>query len=144
MRRILIVGAGQSGLQLGLCLLQHDYDVTIMTARTATELASGRAVSVQLLTSDQVDLEQVGSETIEGLATTKYKFVMKDGSAGGFLWYTREGIPVKMDLISKSGGRNSRITVTLENVQVGEQDPSLFELPAGYTALPGGMINMRR
>ena len=57
MRRILIVGAGQSGLQLGLCLLQHDYDVTIMTARTATELASGRAVSVQLLTSDQVDLE---------------------------------------------------------------------------------------
>ena len=52
MRRILIVGAGQSGLQLGLCLLQHDYDVTIMTARTATELASGRAVSVQLLTSD--------------------------------------------------------------------------------------------
>jgi hypothetical protein len=93
---------------------------------------------------DQVDLEQVGTETIEGLATTKYKFVMKDGSAGGFLWYTRDGIPVKMDLLSKSGRRNSRITVTLENVQVGEQDPSLFELPAGYTQLPGGMINLRR
>ncbi|UPT22435.1 FAD-binding oxidoreductase [Thermobifida alba] len=58
MRRILIVGAGQAGLQLGLGLLQHDYDVTIMTARTAQEVASGRAVSVQLLTSDQLDLER--------------------------------------------------------------------------------------
>ncbi len=69
MRRILIVGAGQSGLQLGLCLLQHDYDVTIMTARTASELASGRAVSVQLLTSDQLDLERAyGLDLWEGKA----------------------------------------------------------------------------
>ena len=29
MRKILIVGAGQAGLQLGLCLLAHGYEVTI-------------------------------------------------------------------------------------------------------------------
>lgn len=49
MRRVLIVGGGQSGLQLALSLVAHDYDVTLMTARDPDELYDGRAVSVQLL-----------------------------------------------------------------------------------------------
>ncbi len=52
MRRILIVGGGQSGLQLALSLLEYDYDVTVMTVRTADELFDGRAVSVQILYDD--------------------------------------------------------------------------------------------
>lgn len=87
---------------------------------------------------DQVDLEVVGSDTVSGLAATKYKFVSRDGTAGGFLWYTDEGIPVKMDLLSKSGRKKTRMTVTLEDVQIGTQDPAVFELPAGYAQLPGG------
>ncbi|MDS1272094.1 styrene monooxygenase/indole monooxygenase family protein [Lipingzhangella sp. LS1_29] len=47
MRRILIVGGGQAGLQLALGLQHHDYDVTLMTARTSDELRTGRAVSFQ-------------------------------------------------------------------------------------------------
>ena len=88
--------------------------------------------------SDQVDLEAVGSETISGVATTKYKFVTTDRSSGGFLWYSAEGIPVKMDVLSKSGGDKSRTTVTLHNIQVGPQDRTAFEVPAGFTKLPGG------
>lgn len=87
---------------------------------------------------DQVELELVGSETVSGLETTKYKFVSKDRSAGGFLWYTAEGIPAKMDVLSKSGRRNSRMTVTLEDIRIGTQDPAVFELPAGFSRLPGG------
>ena len=34
MRKVLIVGAGQSGLQLALGLRAKDYDVTVMSART--------------------------------------------------------------------------------------------------------------
>ncbi|MDA8372287.1 MAG: FAD-binding oxidoreductase [Nocardiopsaceae bacterium] len=49
MRRVLIVGGGQSGLQLALCLLEHDYDVTLMTVHNASELYAGRAVSAQIL-----------------------------------------------------------------------------------------------
>lgn len=49
MRKILIVGAGQAGLQLGLGLLQHGYDVTIMSARTPEELRGGRVMSTQLI-----------------------------------------------------------------------------------------------
>lgn len=49
MRRILIVGAGQSGLQLGLCLLAEGYQVTIMSARTPEEIRSGWVMSTQAM-----------------------------------------------------------------------------------------------
>jgi flavin-dependent dehydrogenase len=48
-RKILIVGAGQSGLQLALGLQQHDYDVTVMSARTAEEIRNGRVMSTQAM-----------------------------------------------------------------------------------------------
>lgn len=85
---------------------------------------------------DQVEITEVGTETVEGFASTKYKMMMKDGSAGGFIWVTQEGIPVKMDLLSKSGREKSRITMTLKNLTIGSQDPQLFELPADYAAMP--------
>jgi Domain of unknown function (DUF4412) len=86
--------------------------------------------------NEQVEITEVGSETIEGHTATKYKMLMKDGSAGGFIWITTDGIPVKMDMLSKSGRDKSRITMTLKNIQIGAQDPQLFEIPAGYTAMP--------
>ncbi|HEY2674702.1 MAG TPA: styrene monooxygenase/indole monooxygenase family protein [Rugosimonospora sp.] len=47
MRKILIVGAGQSGLQLGLSLLAEGYEVTIMSARTPDEIRHGWVMSTQ-------------------------------------------------------------------------------------------------
>jgi hypothetical protein len=47
MRRILIVGAGQSGLQLGLMLQAEGYQVTIMSARTPDEIRGGWPTSTQ-------------------------------------------------------------------------------------------------
>jgi hypothetical protein len=85
---------------------------------------------------DQVEITVVGTETVEGFESTKYKMLMKDGSAGGFIWITQHGIPVKMDMLSKSGRDKTRITMTLKNLQIGTQDPQLFEIPAGYTAMP--------
>jgi NADH dehydrogenase FAD-containing subunit len=47
-RRILVVGAGQSGLQLTLSLLaEEDYDVTLITARTADDIRTGAPLSTQ-------------------------------------------------------------------------------------------------
>jgi Domain of unknown function (DUF4412) len=85
---------------------------------------------------DQVEITEVGSDTVEGHGTTKYKMLMKDGSAGGFIWITAEGIAVKMDMLSKADGEKTRITMTLRNLQIGAQDPQLFELPAGYSKMP--------
>jgi hypothetical protein len=48
-RKILIVGAGQSGLQLAHGLLQNGYEVTLMSARTAQEIRAGRVMSTQAM-----------------------------------------------------------------------------------------------
>ncbi len=90
---------------------------------------------------EQTELELVGRETVSGQDTNKYKFVAKDKSSGGFLWYTDSGIPVKMDALSKSGGKSERMTVTLENITIGTQDPALFEVPSGYTELRSGGLS---
>jgi len=83
-----------------------------------------------------VEATIVGTEVIEGRQTTKYRLMMKDGSAGGFMWFTSEGIAVKMDLLQKESGRKTRMTLTLKNLEIGAQDPALFEVPAGYSPMP--------
>lgn len=86
---------------------------------------------------DDVTIEKVGVETVEGHSATKYKMLMRDKSAGGFMWFTDDGIPIKMDMLSKDGNQKSRITMTLRNLKTGKQDASLFELPSGYSKMPG-------
>ncbi|MFI6700681.1 styrene monooxygenase/indole monooxygenase family protein [Streptomyces sp. NPDC050509] len=49
MRKILVVGAGQSGLQLALGLQSRGYEVTLMSNRTADEIRSGRIMSTQAM-----------------------------------------------------------------------------------------------
>ncbi|MFJ2193982.1 styrene monooxygenase/indole monooxygenase family protein [Kitasatospora sp. NPDC087861] len=49
MRRVLIVGAGQAGLQLALGLQAHGYDVTVMTDRDADAVRGGRVLSTQCM-----------------------------------------------------------------------------------------------
>ncbi|CAO5228615.1 styrene monooxygenase/indole monooxygenase family protein [Frankia sp. AgKG'84/4] len=58
MRKILIVGAGQSGLQLALTLREHDYDVTLMSARTPAEIRTGRVMSTQAMFHTALQLER--------------------------------------------------------------------------------------
>jgi hypothetical protein len=92
--------------------------------------------------ADEVEITEVGAESVEGFDATKYKLVLKNGSAGGFIWITKDGIPVKMDMLTKDGRSKSRMTVTLKNLSIGPQDPQLFELPSGYSAMPsmGGFV----
>lgn len=94
-----------------------------------------------------VEQSEVGQETINGIKTTKSKVVAvkKDGSGkfGGFFWTTKEGITVKMDMLSKEGDKKMRMTSELTNLKLEKQDPALFEIPVGYTkndmgALMGG------
>ncbi|WP_336984001.1 styrene monooxygenase/indole monooxygenase family protein [Acinetobacter soli] len=49
MRNVAIVGAGQSGLQLGLSLLETGYTVTIVTNRTADDIRQGKVMSSQCM-----------------------------------------------------------------------------------------------
>ena len=115
--------------QLGYMLMPMQKMYQQMDFAKAQAQSGGQA-------ADQVDITEAGTETIEGQSTTKYKLIMKDGSAGGFMWFTKEGIMVKMDSIVKNGRDKSRVTITLRNLKIGAQDASLFEVPAGYNAMP--------
>jgi hypothetical protein len=116
------------------------------TQRMYQEMDMKRALKQTGAPVDVAQITEVGRETVNGYATTKYKLVMKDGSAGGFMWFTDEGIAIKMDMLSKEGGRKQRITVTLADLQIGEQDPQLFEVPNGFNKLPsfGGVFGGMR
>jgi hypothetical protein len=94
--------------------------------------------------------EIVGEETVDGVKTTKSKVIMSDDKGnkfGGFMWATKDGIQIKMDAISvdASKGAKMRMKMELKNLQIGKQDPKLFEIPAGYTKMnmggfgPGGI-----
>ena len=48
-RRIVIVGGGQAGLQLGIGLLDNGYDVEVVQNRTAEQIRDGRVLSSQCM-----------------------------------------------------------------------------------------------
>jgi hypothetical protein len=58
MRKILIVGAGQAGLQLALGLQAEGYDVTVMSARTPEEIRGGRVMSTQGMFGPALQIER--------------------------------------------------------------------------------------
>ncbi|MGH3280823.1 MAG: styrene monooxygenase/indole monooxygenase family protein [Trebonia sp.] len=58
MRKILIVGAGQAGLQLALSLQAEGYDVTLMSARTPDEIRNGWPTSTQVMMYRALDRER--------------------------------------------------------------------------------------
>ena len=76
----------------------------------------------------------VGEEPVNGIPTTKYKAVatQSDGrTLSGYVWSTKEGITVKMDLVS-DGTPATHLVMEYKNLQIGKQTPSLFEIPSGY------------
>lgn len=85
----------------------------------------------------------VGKEIISGMETDKYKMdcIDKDGNTTkGFLWVIANGqLPVKMDftLTNKAGRKLKHMLIEVRNIKFAKQDPSLFEVPKGYSKIPG-------
>ena len=57
-RRIAIVGAGQSGLQLALGLVDAGYEVTLVSNRTGDEMRAGRVQSSQCMFASALETER--------------------------------------------------------------------------------------
>lgn len=98
---------------------------------------------------DQYNIEQtvVGEEVINGVRTTKGKIIMtgknpKLGKMGGFWWKTPQDIVMKLDVIAVDRNEKDRIKMELDNLNIGTQDPALFEIPPGYTSMSMGMMGM--
>src|SRR5438067_1867287 len=58
MKRVAIIGAGQSGCQLGLGLLDAGIEVTIYADRTPDEIAQGRVMSSQCMFDSALEIER--------------------------------------------------------------------------------------
>ena len=76
-RHITIVGAGQSGLQLGIGLLESGYRVTTISNRTAEEIRDGKVASSQCMFHDALEHERglgldfwSGAPQVEGISFT--------------------------------------------------------------------------
>src|SRR5690349_1893631 len=58
MKKICIIGAGQSGLQLALGLLQNGYEVTVISNKTPEQIHDGRVTSSQFMFHDSLQNER--------------------------------------------------------------------------------------
>ena len=99
MKRIAIVGAGQSGLQLALGLLASGYEVTLYSDRSADEIHRGRVLSSQCMFDSALETErnlglnywETECPPVEGMS-----FVVPDGFGGKILdWAARLDRPAQ-------------------------------------------------
>ncbi len=58
MRNITIIGAGQSGLQLGIGLVPNGYRVRLVPDRKGEDIASGKVMSSQCMFDDALQSER--------------------------------------------------------------------------------------
>lgn len=86
---------------------------------------------------DDAVITLIGPDVVDGVATTQYRMEARDKSSEGFIWLNKDNIPVRMEVTDKMpGGKNSKVVMTLQELQMGKQDPALFELPAGMSKMP--------
>jgi flavin-dependent dehydrogenase len=94
MKRITIIGGGQSGLQLAIGLLQKGYDVKIIQDRTGDQIAAGRILSSQCQFDASLDHERAlginyweeACPPVEGISFTVQS---PEGSGKALEWSSR-------------------------------------------------------
>jgi len=91
---------------------------------------------------DFSEASKVGRETVNGYDCTKFKAKFKDkqgGKGGGYYWVSDDGILMKIDMIYQSRKqKGQRMLMEMRDIQIGPQDPSQFEVPAGYSKMGFG------
>lgn len=95
------------------------------------------------------EIEKVGREDVIGYPSTKYKAKFKDneGKGAGFIWVADAGVPIKFEMIySNKDAKGQRINMHFTELNLREQDPAYFELPANLKPMNmgnlGGMMQM--
>jgi hypothetical protein len=82
---------------------------------------------------DATDAKKVGTETIDGQATTKYAFGDEGAlAAAGSYWLTKTGVMMRREYEDGVYGRNVHHLEFLTHVVFEKQPEALFSIPAGY------------
>ncbi len=110
----------------GVCLEQTLADTDAMALAPGAEAYS----------EDDVDFKEVGNETVDGRATTKYEVTSNDesGTSRAVFWVTEENIPVRMEIEPVPVQGPYKILIRLTDLQTGPLSDSLFE--AGMECRP--------
>src|SRR5436309_5483814 len=85
---------------------------------------------LRLLRSPELTKNPAGPETVNGIATTKYRIdeTVPQGHAEGMLWLSRDGIPMRLaGSFTAQNGKVSTIRWELNHVTIGPQPAALFE-----------------
>ena len=136
----------QMGGQTMVIIQRFDLNKSWMLMGQGMYMETDLGESKQTPAYQLIEKEVVGEEVINGMQTTKYKTIYQSsrGKFGGFTWINEDNIAVKGFMISEEGGRKQRILFELQNIQIGDQDAALFELPPGARELDlggfGGMM----
>jgi hypothetical protein len=87
--------------------------------------------------------EKLGTETLAGRMTTKYRVVVLNGGDSQnetLIWIDDAlGLAVKSEAMSKSSGRSSTVTMELKDVKL-EVDQGLFSWPSDYKKVEARLI----
>lgn len=78
---------------------------------------------------DDTSVEEVGSESVNGEATTRYTIDGDD--ARGSLWMTTDGIMLQMHGEVQVEGVWHDFRMTVTDIERGPIEPSVFDVPAG-------------
>jgi hypothetical protein len=85
---------------------------------------------------EEYETNLVGTETINGYECEKYEVII-DGQVASTFWQT-ENIEFPIKVIS---GSNNEMVMELTNIEEGDVDDTLFQIPDGFTKMdmPGTM-----
>lgn len=147
MRKIAIVGAGQSGMQLALALQDTGYDVTVLSNRTAEQVSNGKVMSSQCMFHSALETErewglnfwEEDCPAVEGIG---FNFVDPETGGKAFGWRARleryaqsvdqrVKIPYWMELFQRRGGQLILQDVGLAELEQLTLDYELVLLAAG-------------
>lgn len=147
MRKITIIGAGQSGLLLGIGLKQKGFDVTIVTNKTGDEVRAGRILSSQAMFNQSLDIERefglnYWEDTCPHIQGVGVCVVGPDGNkaidwAGRLTTGHANSVdqrlkmPAWMDEFEKIGGKLVIADVTLEGLEDYASDADLVLVASG-------------
>lgn len=94
--------------------------------------------------AENVEYTELGEETIDGIQTTHYEVISTDAGEihRAQFWVTAENIPLKMVVVPSAN--DVAVTMTLEDLKIGDLDAGLFEAPGQCMRMPAmpGMPGM--
>ena len=75
----------------------------------------------------------VGKEQLDGQQTLKNTYSDASGREVALSWATNNGVVVKSEIFEDTLNGKPKATISLKNLQFGQQEQSLFDIPSDYS-----------